>query len=169
MEDDLIERIGKLCMMHGVQQSRAEVITLADLYEREYKLHRRSVPGSRELLELLRKNVKTGVITNGLVIEQQEKIRLCQIGNLIDYLIISEEVGHRKPNKEIFVEALRRADTLPFETVYVGNSWDSDILPASQCGIKTIWLNRYDLRCPDSGVTKEIHSYIGLDIQNIFF
>ena len=169
MEDDLVERIGYLCLMHGVQQSRDEVRTLADLYEREYRLHRRSVPGSRELLELLRKNVKTGVITNGLVIEQQEKIRLCQIGNLIDCLIISEEVGLRKPNKEIFVEALRRADTLPFETVYVGNSWDSDILPASQCGIKTIWLNRYDLRCPDYGVTKEIHSYVGLDIRKTFF
>ena len=117
MEDDLVERIGYLCLMHGVQQSRDEVRTLADLYEREYRLHRRSVPGSRELLELLRKHVKTGVITNGLVMERQEKIRLCQIGNLIDCLIISEEVGLRKPNKEIFVEALRRANTMPFETV----------------------------------------------------
>lgn len=168
VEDSLVERIGNLCLLHGVQVIPDEAKSLANLYYEVYKMNRQPVPGSRELLELLRKHVRIGVITNGLVREQHEKISVCQIGNLIDYLVISEEVGHNKPSIVIFEAALRRASVEPFEAVYVGNSWDHDVLPALQCGIKTIWLNRYDLRCPDSGIAKEIKSYIGLDIRGIF-
>jgi len=169
VEDSLVDRIGNLCIMHGVRVSPDEVRSYANLYDREYKMNRRSVPGSKELLKLLRDHVKTGVITNGLVREQQEKIRVCQLGDLIDYLIISEEVGHSKPSSVIFEEALKRAGVEPFETLYVGNSWDHDVLPAMRCGIRTVWLNRYGLQCPDSGASMEINSYIGLDIQKIFF
>jgi FMN phosphatase YigB (HAD superfamily) len=83
-------------------------------------------------------------------------------------LIISEEVGFSKPSTAIFEFALDNAGIEALEAVYVGDSWDRDVLPASRCGIRAVWLNRYDLVCPDKTITKEIKSYNGVDIREIF-
>jgi putative hydrolase of the HAD superfamily len=148
--------------------SQEEAKATADLYSLEYAKHRRAISGSEDLLKYLKPLVTTGIITDGLTKFQTEKIRVCEVEGLIDFVVTSEEVGCTKPSREIFEEALRRASTKPAETVYVGNSWDSDIMPAHELGIKTVWLNRYGLKCPNSMITTEIHSYAELNYQEFF-
>ena len=163
--EGISERIRNLCSMHGLSLDLEESRVAADLYNLEYLKHRRAIPGIVELLRFLREHVKTGIVTNGLVAVQAEKIRVCQVRELIDFAVVSEEIGYRKPGREIFMEALRRANAGPFETVYVGDSWLSDVMPAHQCGFRTVWINRYGSRCPDLKITTEIKSYKGLDYR----
>jgi FMN phosphatase YigB (HAD superfamily) len=87
---------------------------------------------------------------------------------MLDFMVVSEEVGFKKPSAEIFAAALQRADAVPSEAVYVGDSWVSDILPAHRYGIRTIWLNRYGLKCPNPEITTEIQSYTENDFQKLF-
>lgn len=48
------------------------------------------------------KNGKTGIITDGRSITQRGKIEAFGIVNLIDYVIISDEIGTEKPDQENF-------------------------------------------------------------------
>ena len=166
--DGTIERIKNLCSIYGVTLSDAEAKVTTELYTSAYATNRRAIPGSGKLLEYLSSHVRVGVVTNGLRTAQGEKLKACVLEKYIDVLIISEEVGYRKPDRRIFEEALKRTDTKPSEAVYVGDSWDFGIVPASRCGMKTIWLNRYGLECPDSSLTTEINTYVGLDYRKYF-
>jgi len=166
--DGTIERIKKLCSIYGVTLSDEETKGTAELYRSAYATNRRAIPGSDKLLEYLSTYVMVGVVTNGLRTAQEEKLKACVLEKYIDVLIISEELGYRKPGRRIFEEALKRTYTTPREAIYVGDSWDFDIVPASGCGMKTIWLNRYGLECPDSALTTEINSYVGLDYRKYF-
>lgn len=166
--DGTIERIKNLCSIYGVTLSDAEAKVTTELYRSAYAANRRAIPGSDKLLEYLSTHVRLGVVTNGLRTAQEEKLKACVLEKYIDVLIISEEVGYRKPDRRIFEEALKRTDTKPSEAIYVGDSWDLDIVPASGCGMKTIWLNRYGLKGPEFSLTTEINTYVGLDYRKYF-
>ncbi len=55
-------------------------------------------------------------------------------------VLVSEDVGWRKPNPKIFQEALKRLEVSAEKTVYVGDSPKEDIGGASALGMKTIFL-----------------------------
>ena len=167
-EDGTIERIKNLCSIYGVTLSDAEARVIPELYRSAYATNRRAIPGSDKLLEYLSAHIRVGVVTNGLRIAQGEKLKACMLEKYIDVLIISEEVGYRKPDRKIFGEALKRTESKPSEAIYVGDSWDLDIVPASGCGMKTIWLNRYGSESPDFSLTIEINTYVGLDYRKYF-
>jgi putative hydrolase of the HAD superfamily len=168
MLDGTAMRIRKLCLAYIQGFSEQEAKEAGDLYNSVYMKNRQSVPGSVELLKYVKRVAKVGVVTNGLVNAQIEKLKICQIGEFIDFMATSEAVGFKKPSKEIFEDALRRAGAMPSEVVFVGDSWDSDILPAYGFGMKTVWLNRYGLTCPNPKITVEIQSYLGIKFNGIF-
>ena len=161
--DATTERIRKLCEMHGVKLNPEEAMVVADTYVRAYMKNRQPVPGSRELLTELRDKTKVGLVTNGLVEPQVEKLRVCQVAEPLDFIVISEAVGHKKPEKEIFEIALKQAKVKPSEAVYVGDSWSSDVLPAVSVGMKAVWLNRYNQECPEPQIAREVNSLVGVD------
>jgi len=161
--DGTTKRIAKLCAMHGVSLELEESKAAASIYRKAYMKNRRPVPGSRELLTALENDAVLGVVTNGLLDQQIEKLRVCKVSEQLDFIVISEAVGCRKPSREIFEVALKRAKVKPCEAVYVGDSWVSDVLPAVNVGMKAVWLNRYDLKCPDPDVAREIDSFVGAD------
>ncbi len=163
--DGVTQRIAKLCAMYGVNLELEQARATASVYEGAYLKNRQAVPGSRELLTVLKKDVVLGVVTNGLLDPQVEKLRVCKVAEQLDFIVISEAVGHRKPSKEIFQVALKRAKVRPSEAVYVGDSWVSDVLPAVSVGMKAVWLNRYGLKCPDPNVAREVDSFIDANVD----
>jgi len=165
--DGTISRIKNLCALYNVDLGPQDVKETAGCYVSEYEKNRQALPGSKELLNYLKKFARLGIITNGLVAAQNEKIEVCKLGKFIEVKVISEEVGCKKPSREIFELALKKAGANPDETVYIGDSWTSDIVPAHACGLKTVWLNRYGLDCPDPKITIEIKSYLGINYREI--
>lgn len=162
IQDAMTQRICTLCMHFGVRLEPAEIPDAIRQYDSLYRDNRRAVPGCHGLLEALHEEVRVGIITNGFSGLQREKIAVCGIGPFIDILVISEEAGYRKPDKRIFAQALGLAGSGPEESLFIGDSWNIDILPASASGIKAVWLNRYGNPCPDRSVAREITSYAGL-------
>lgn len=167
--DAMTERICTMCTRFGATLDPADIPETVRRYNAAYKKNQRAVPGSRELLARLRTETGTGIITNGFKVLQEEKIAICGIFPLIDILVISDEAGYKKPDKRIFETALNLADTDPAESMYVGDSWNVDILPASACGMKVVWLNRYGKPCPDPSLAREISSFSGLDVQELLY
>lgn len=152
------ERFREMLKIYGESVTPANAELAATTYSRVYLESRRAVPGAIPLLESLKPNVKTAIVTNHLVAEQIEKLQACNLANLLDELIISEEVGATKPNPTIFKVALQRLGYEPREVVMIGDTWATDIVGATNVGISTFWLNRYNLPCPDPNIATEIHA-----------
>ena len=87
-----------------------------------------------------------GIITNGAHDEhtdsQLSKVRHLGLSDRIQSLTISGEIGVRKPKIEIFRVACERADVLPKEAVYVGDTIQNDILGANRAGMTSVFINR---------------------------
>ena len=60
----------------------------------------------------------------------------------LDAVVISEDVGMRKPRAEIFDAVLDGLGTAPEETLHVGDNLDADVAGAAARGLRTVWLTR---------------------------
>jgi HAD superfamily hydrolase (TIGR01509 family) len=152
------ERMSLLFSDLGVGLS-AKAADEADAFYRDtYDACVRAVPGSIRLIRELKQTMRIGIVTNGLVAQQVHKIRLCGVEGLIDCLIVSEEVGARKPDKRIFEMALERLRTKAGQAIVIGDSWNLDVRGARNAGLPAVWLNRYGEQCPEPETVIEVTS-----------
>ena len=93
-----------------------------------------------ELVKKLKEDYKVGLLTNNVKEWVEQTLKEERIENLFDALVISSEVGIRKPNALIYHEALRRFSAKPEEAVFISDEVADDLVGAAGLGIKTIWL-----------------------------
>ena len=96
-----------------------------------------------------------GIITNGAHDEhtdsQLSKVQHLGLSERIQSLTISGEIGVRKPKIEIFKVACERADVLPEEAIFIGDSVQNDIVGANRAGITSVLINRkLDVLIPET-------------------
>ena len=144
--------------LYGVNANEELSYEAAMTYREYYVSANRLVPGADKLLRKLKKDYKIGIVTNNMIDEQVRKLKANNIEHLVDVMVTSEELKITKPNPLIFEEVLKRLGSTPDETLMIGDSWDSDIVGASNLGMKCIWVNVYDEVCPDSELATEIKS-----------
>jgi len=71
-------------------------------------------------------------------------------GEVFDVILDSALVGMSKPDPEIFRTALERFQLPPKEVVSVGDSFERDMIPTRELGMKTIWLKGPHPRVPEN-------------------
>ena len=64
------------------------------------------------------------------------------VAELFDVIVVSDEVGWRKPKAEIFEVALRSLHVPPGEALFVGDRADIDVVGAQGVGMPVAWINR---------------------------
>lgn len=101
----------------------------------------RLVPGTMELLDYLKPKYHLHLITNGFQEVQHTKLSGSGLEPYFETLTVSEEVGVKKPNPEIFLYALRKANASPAESLMIGDEMAVDIDGARAAGIDTILFN----------------------------
>jgi putative hydrolase of the HAD superfamily len=110
-------------------------------------------------LEKLKKSsIKTAIITDGIPIKQYEKILRLGIDDLIDLVVISDEIGIRKPNPELFSYCLKKFKVKGHETIYVGDNIYKDIIPAKINKIHSVYIHRggkYDTNVTGETISEE--------------
>jgi len=80
-----------------------------------------------------------------------------------DAVVVSSEVGWRKPHPEIFRRALAALEVLPGEALHVGDSMGDDIGGAAGAGIRAALLDRRGLRTADGApVIRDLREIAGL-------
>lgn len=95
--------------------------------------------GLREFLAQCRKNGTTVAVVSDLTTSIQcEKLLKLGVAHLIDYLVTSEEAGAEKPDSAAFLLALKKVDADALHTLYIGDSYEKDILGAQALGISAI-------------------------------
>ncbi|MBY8981477.1 MAG: TIGR02253 family HAD-type hydrolase [Candidatus Lokiarchaeota archaeon] len=94
------------------------------------------------LIKLKKLNIKTAIITDGIPIKQYEKILRLKIEHLIDLVVITDQIGIRKPNPKLFKYCLKKFNVRGQETIYIGDRLDKDIIPALKNNIHSIFIHR---------------------------
>jgi len=107
------------------------------------------------VLDALRPTYTTGIVTNGYTTLQRGKIDRYNLAARVDFTLVSEEVGYHKPDRRIFIEALKLAgNPAPKQTLYVGDNLSTDINGAQGAGLIPVLLNPDDEIDPPAGVVK---------------
>lgn len=97
---------------------------------------------SLEIVKSLRGKVKQYVVSNGTVIAQTKKLRLSGLGELMDGIFLSEELGVEKPSVRFFDQVFAKIGPVDrSEVMIVGDSLTGDIRGGNNAGILTCWYN----------------------------
>jgi len=97
-------------------------------------------PGLIELIKVLKKNYKIGLLSNSNAHWLREILRNYNLSELFESVVISQDVGFIKPQKEIFEIILKELDVDPSETRFIDDR-ESNTLAAEKLGIKGIVYN----------------------------
>jgi putative hydrolase of the HAD superfamily len=99
--------------------------------------------GSKDLLLALRKQrIKLGLVTNGNIQTQKNKVHLLKIEKYFDSIIYAREmgIGREKPDPQAYRAMLQALGVKAEETICVGDNPFTDFLGAKKLGIKTVRL-----------------------------
>lgn len=102
-----------------------------------------------------------GLITNGPGKHQREKAACLGLNRWItdEKIFVSGELGMIKPDVRVFQTAERALGTIPEETLYIGDSHETDIIGAAGAGWHTLWLNKKHESIPAGAVRPDIEVY----------
>lgn len=98
-------------------------------------------PGTIEILEYLSEKYSLHIITNGFKEVQYLKIRNSGLEPFFSNIHISEEIGYKKPEPEIFNYAVKKSGTVHEHCVMIGDNLDTDIAGAENAGIDSVFFN----------------------------
>jgi putative hydrolase of the HAD superfamily len=107
------------------------------------------------LQTLHHRGLKLGIISNGSISSQYTKLDVMGIRSLFSVILISEEVGIKKPDGRIFQMALDKLELLPSEAIFVGDNPVLDVAGSRAVGLRGVWLNcrgdepPTDIACPE--------------------
>jgi len=119
---------------------------------------------TRPLLEdLTTRGFKLGVISNATDLARRVMGHL-GLTRYFQTIVISSEVGVRKPDIEIFLLAARLANIHPSRAVYIGDKYSVDVIGARKAGMNSILIDRTgvytDLHCLRIESLREIRRFL---------
>ena len=116
---------------------------LTEVHMGEIRARARFLPHHAGVLDRLRGRARLGVCSNfshaptaRSILEEAELL------DRLDVIVISEEVGLRKPRREIFEASLERLGVDAEETLHVGDRLVADVEGAAAVGIVPVWITR---------------------------
>jgi putative hydrolase of the HAD superfamily len=82
------------------------------------------------------------VLTNGPTDMQRLAIQKVNLETYFKAILISGELGVRKPDARIFQMACERLQVQPEDCLMVGDNLSADIEGAKSIGMQTVWMNK---------------------------
>jgi len=134
---------------HSLKQARVirgkeflKILNLDEIYSDEitemylnlYPSLNIAIDGALSVLEKLSDRFQLGIITNGSTEVQNRKINGIGINDFFECVIISDEIGCRKPDPRIFETARNLLSREPKECMHIGDSYNSDVVGAKNAG-----------------------------------
>ena len=96
------------------------------------------VPGIESLLAALTEEYRVGLLTNGPVVAQTDKVRALGWEDVFDAIVITGALKAGKPRPEAFEALLDELGTVPGRTAYVGDDVEADIAGAAAAGLHPV-------------------------------
>ena len=100
-------------------------------------------PHHGPLLRRLAQRYKLAVVSNfDYTPTALDILERAGVTDLFQTIVVSDEIGWRKPRRDIFDAALHRLGVRASDSLFVGDRADMDVLGAQQIGMDAAWINR---------------------------
>lgn len=131
---------------------------LAHVYLAERRKRYRLYDDVPAALDVLSRDYRLVLVTNGLGDLQREKVASVQLERWFRHVVVSGEVQSWKPHAGIFQHALKLAEVECGEALMVGDNLHRDIAGAGALGIRTAWIRRYPHLTPVEGIQPDFEA-----------
>ncbi len=124
--------------------------------------------GAKKLIKQAQQQCKVALISNFTYAPVIYKsLRKVGISEFFTAVVVSEEVGWRKPSSHIFQHAINKLQIQANEAVFIGDSPIEDIKGAKQAGLKTIFVPSQFNTLKDLLESKQEPDFIAKDLKTI--
>jgi HAD superfamily hydrolase (TIGR01509 family) len=140
--------VERACTFGGAAYTSQLVSRFIDTYRTELRRAIRPAWNLAETLQRLRTlGPRLGIASDGTTSEQHDQLRLLGIADLFDPIVISQEVGMRKPDPRMLWVASTRWNVPPGTVLVVGDRPDRDVAGARAAGMQSaLTIEFVDLR-----------------------
>jgi putative hydrolase of the HAD superfamily len=155
---------------HGVELTDDDVRLFLQAAQDVWSSYYVLADSAHALLEALRsRGLKLALVSNTAsprwllepILERQG------ITERVDAVVLSSEVGKRKPHPEIFEKALRELEVPSREALFVGDRIEADVLGASRVGMKTVQAVWFRADEGPPGVEADYQAFTLMDVLNV--
>jgi 2-haloacid dehalogenase len=85
---------------------------------------------------------RIGIVTNGLQQVQRPRLERSELAPWVDFMVVSEECGHAKPDPRILSYTFERYPHAPPEaTLLIGDRLETDVHGGNTFGVDSCWFN----------------------------
>lgn len=169
-EIDIADVMRRAFAQHGVELEdddlRLFLRAVHDVWASYYWL----AASTHALLEALRaRGLRLGLVSNTASPEWLLRPVLERQGLLqrVDAVVLSSEVGKRKPHPAIFERALTELDVRPEQALFVGDRVDADVFGASRAGMRTVQALWFRADEVDVHVEPDFQAFTQMDVLNV--
>jgi putative hydrolase of the HAD superfamily len=154
----------------GVELTDDDVRLFLQAAHEAWSSHYVLADSTHALLEALRaRGLKLALVSNTAspkwllqpILERQG------IAERIDAIVLSSEVGKRKPHPAIFERALSELDVDASDALFVGDRLEADVLGAARVGMKTIQAVWFRADEGPAGVEADYQAFTQMDVLNV--
>lgn len=139
-EFDLLEVFETLLEKHDCKTDKNE---FAEKFRKASIKHIRVFPSVKKRLKDLRKNGKgVYLVSNAQSCFTRGELNRLRLLKLFDGIVISSEVGYKKPSNKIFEYAFDKFGIDKEKSIYIGNDPVDDIQGAENAGIQAHFVSR---------------------------
>ena len=169
-EIDISAVMGASFRDHGVELTDDDVRLFLTAAQDVWSSHYALAASTHALLDALRaRRLKLALVSNTAspqwllepILERQG------LTERVDAIVLSSEVGKRKPHPAIFEQALRELGVESSQALFVGDRLDADVLGASRVGMKTVQAVWFRADEGPNGIEADYQAFTQMDILNV--
>lgn len=142
IEPDILPVFNALYAEKGITASEQTLLDTAVFFRTLSLEYIRLYPGAKEVLQELRRRGRgIYLISNAQAAFTEPELRMLGLTPYFDGIVLSSQVGQKKPSPAIFSHLLSTYGLLPKECLMVGNDAVADIQGASNMGMESCYIH----------------------------
>jgi len=126
---------------HDVQPDDPRIALAVEVYFAAFVEYATPIPGTVEMLAALKGKYRLGLLSN--LTHAPAALRIIDklgMAPFFDAVLVSGQLGYRKPHPRVFLALLDQLGSPKEQTVFVGDNLEVDVHGAQQVGIQPIWM-----------------------------
>ncbi len=135
------QKTGTFTLLKQYYISDLDVNYWVKYWRREFCHYMELMPGAGEVLPILYKKYKLGILSNGDSASQHAKIDALHLEKYFPVVIASWDYGIDKPDPEIYRIAAEKLGVDCKDCYFVGDTFMTDIYGAIKAGMHPVWLS----------------------------
>jgi putative hydrolase of the HAD superfamily len=112
---------------------------LAEAHRAASRFRLELYPGVEQTVRQLHQNYRLAVISDAQTAYAVPELNAVGLFGYFDPILVSGDLGYRKPDRRLFQRALTAMKMEPSELVFVGNDMYHDVYGAQRLGIRTVF------------------------------